>query len=77
MSDIIHGRRIVTEVYYEGIIARNEEQYELEQFTDRNAMLKDVIDALAVITNGTSDKLELEICVDKKGRYKLTRRWSV
>lgn len=77
MVEIIHGRRITTQVYYDGGIARSIEQIEDEKFTDRNGMLRDVIDALSVLTSGQTDNLELQIQVDKKGRYLLTKRWTV
>jgi capsid portal protein len=74
---IIHGRRIVTETYYDGIITRTSEQIEPSMFTDKQTMLKDVIDALAVITSGQTKKLEIEISLDNKGRYLLTKRWVI
>lgn len=77
MTEITHGRRIVTEKYYDGQLIGNGVMFEVEKFSDRNTMFKDVIDALAVITQGQTTKLELEICVDKKGRYLITRRWEV
>lgn len=77
MTDIIHGRIITAQVFYDGIVSSTSEQVEESKFTDRNMMLKDVIDALEVITKGQTDKLEMEISLDKKGRYRLTKRWVV
>lgn len=77
MTEIIHGKRIVTQKYYDGQVIGNVESFEIEKFSDRNTMFKDVIDALAVITQGQTHKLELEIRLDKRGRYTITRRWEV
>lgn len=75
--EITYGRRITQQVYYEGRLTGTVEQVEQEMFTDRNRMLKDVIEALAVITSGQTKKLELDIQLDSKGRYKLTQRWRI
>lgn len=74
---ITYGRRITSEVYYEGQVSSSSEQIEESMFTSKQQILKDVIDALAVISSGETRKLELELQVDSKGRYKLTKRWAV
>lgn len=79
MSDIIitHGRRIVSETYYDGTVTTTQQQIEQSLFTSKKSVLKDIIDALTVISSGESHELELKLQVDGKGRYKLTKRWAV
>ena len=76
MNDIRFGKRITTQVFYDGQLVATLTDNEVENFTDRNTMLRDVIDALAVLTNGSTNKLELCIIVDKKGRFKLSKKWG-
>lgn len=71
---IKHGRRI-TETIYDGIVVKTQNDIVSEQFTDKQYLLRDIIDGLSVITNGSTRKLEIEICLDKQNRFKLTQRW--
>jgi hypothetical protein len=72
-----HGKTITTQSYYDGVITGTKQELEVSLFTDKATLLKDLIDALAVITRGETSKLTLEICVDSKGRYRLVKRWAV
>lgn len=72
---IDYGKKIVSESYYEGSVVKAKVELESEHFTDRDHLLKDMIDALMVITAGKTRDLNLRIQVDKQGRYKLTQRY--
>lgn len=73
---IKHGE-IQTKKYYDGDVVKVIEDFESEQFTDKEYLLRDIIAGLVVITSGQTHKLTIEINIDNKGRYKLTQRWRV
>lgn len=77
MSSITHGHRITTETIYNGEITGIKHELEQSVFTDKQNVLKEVIDALALINSGESAKLTMEVCLDSKGRYRLVKKWSV
>lgn len=74
---IQHGKRIITETYYEGAVASAKEEHLIDVFTDYGHIMHEVIAAMAVITKGEATKLEIEISVDSKGRYRLKKKWAV
>ena len=73
---IKHGE-ISTSKYYDGDIVSTVTDYESEQFTDKQYLMRDIIDGMSVITSGQTNKLIIEIKVDKQERFKLTQRWRV
>lgn len=73
---IKHGKRI-TETIYDGVMVKTLEDNVSEVFTDQQFLLKEIIEGLGVITSGQTRKLEIEVCLDKRDRYKLTQRWRV
>lgn len=77
MSTIKYGKRIITETYYDGTVASSKEELEFDKFTDKQMMLKDIIETLGTINRGETKRLVIEICVDSKNRYRLTSRWVV
>jgi hypothetical protein len=77
MIDIKHGKRIVTKSYYDGQVVSEHEELEVSLYSSRESILKDVIDSMLVISKGETHKLELEICIDKLGRYRLIKRWRI
>lgn len=77
MSELLHGKRIVTESYYEGSVASVKQEIEVSLFSTKETVLKDVIEALSVISGGETRKLSLEVCIDSKDRYRLVKRWVV
>lgn len=77
MSSIQHGKRITVESYYEGSIASTRQEVEVSIFSTKTEILKEVIQAMSVISSGETSKLNLEIGVDKLGRYRLIKRWSI
>lgn len=72
-----HGKIVTTESYYDGNLASTKCEHEVSILTDRNSLLKDVIDAIAVITNGETHHLEVTLLVDKEGRMRMIRKWTV
>jgi hypothetical protein len=72
-----HGKVIKTTSYYDGQVASEKEEIEISVFSSKQDILKDVIDSMVVITNGKTKKLELEICIDKMGRYRIIRKWRI
>lgn len=77
MSSIQHGEEITTNKYYDGEIIGTVHELEQQKFTDKQFLLKDLIDGIAVLTSGETNKLTIEICIDKRDRYKLTQRWRI
>lgn len=77
MSSIQHGRRITAETIYDGRVASTTHEFETSQFTDKQYLLKEVIDLLGTVSRGETSKLTIEVCVDKKQRYRLISRWVV
>lgn len=77
MYKLEFGKRIITETYYEGAVTKTKEEFEQPVYTNKREALKTIIDALTVITEGQTSKLNIEVCVDNKGRYKVTKRWVV
>lgn len=73
---IKHGKRI-TETIYDGLVVRELEDNVSEVFTDQQNLLRHIIDNLGVITSGQTRRLEIEVCIDKRNRYKLTQRWRI
>jgi hypothetical protein len=67
---------MVIDSYYNGILVSSKQETEISQFTSKETLLKDVIEALGVINAGETNKLTLEICIDTKGRYRLIKKWS-
>lgn len=76
-SAITHGTLIIQQKYYDGAVIKTNQSVEVDKFTDRYSLLKDIIEALEVITNGTTDELNICIKLDKKGRYLIRRRWDI
>jgi hypothetical protein len=71
------GKRIVTTTYYEGDVVKEAEEIEIDKFTDKDKLFKDVIDTLALVTKGQTTKVTLEVSVDKQQRYRVVRRYKL
>lgn len=74
-SDMKHGKKILTETYYDGQVVGAASEWQSEMFTDKQYIMRDVIDSLTPLTTGLTHKLTIEVTIDKKNRYKLTQRW--
>lgn len=70
-----HGKVIVIESYYEGALASTKQEYEVSIFSTKESILRDVIDALGLISDGSTKKLDLCIQIDVQGRYRMIKRW--
>lgn len=68
---------ITTESYYDGQLASVKQEYEIPIFSSKPGLLRDIIEALAVITSGETNKLTLEVSIDNKKRYRIIKKWSV
>lgn len=77
MFEISHGHRITTDAYFDGQLASSKQEIEISQFTTKEMLLKDIIEALSVISKGETNKLDIGIRVDQHGRYRLIRKWVV
>ena len=70
-------------VYITDIIQKNEIigvapiEYEQSIHTERESLFKDIIEAMAILTNGSTKKVTLEIKIDDKERIRILKRWSV
>lgn len=83
------GKRTVTTTFYEGREVTVGEEMETEHFIppderddnttvpDNKKLLDGVIDSLSVVTTGKSNKVILEISINKQKRYRITRRYKV
>jgi hypothetical protein len=74
---IEHGKIITVDKFYDNVLTATETLFEIPVYTDKQNLLKDVIDALAVVNSKETTKLELCISIDSLGRYKLTKTWRV
>lgn len=72
---IDHGKRITHESWYEGELVSSVIEQEISLLSSKDTLLKDIIDALIPITKEETHKLTVEICIDKKGRWRLVKRW--
>lgn len=84
-----HGRVITTSLladgselvdtrsYYKGQEAAVKQEREVSIVTDKQRLLKDIIDALSVITSNETKKLVITLNVDKHDHYRLIKRWTV
>ena len=77
MFEINHGKQTVITSYYDGSVASIKNEYEVSLLSSKENLLKDIIDALDVITRNETNKLTLEVCIDTKGRYRLVKKWMV
>ena len=75
MSELLHGKKIIIESYFNGDLTKTQEEFEVNIFTTKETILKDIIEALAVVTKGETTRLNLEIMVDKQGRYRIIKHW--
>lgn len=74
---ISFGRRIVSESIYEGEVQTTKVEIERQHFTEYEQLLKDFLDSVRLLSDGSTHKLNIEICLDKQGRYKFTDRYEV
>lgn len=77
MNQIQHGKQITTESYYEGQVASTKYEVEVSTFSDKDHILRDVIESFKVISSGESKKLEMCVQIDSQGRYRLIAKWVV
>ena len=73
---IQHGKQITTTSYYDGLVASTKQEYEVSLFSTKENILKDMIDAMSLISRGETHKLALEISVEGQ-RYRLKKKWSI
>ena len=77
MFEIQHGHKITIDSYFDGQLASSKQEIEISQFSSKEEILKDVIDALSVISKGSTNKLDICIKIDSQGRYRLIKKWIV
>lgn len=77
MFNIEHGKMITIQSYYNGDLSNTKQEYEVSIFSNKDMILKDIIEAMSVLTKGETHKLNLDIAIDQQGRYRLTRKWTV
>lgn len=77
MYSIDHGHSIVTESYFNGELSSSKQEIEISMFSTKESLLRDIIDALAVISSAETDRLNIDIKLDQKGRYLLRKKWTV
>lgn len=74
---IDYGRVITIESYYAGklIDDTKKTQYEQSIFSTKETLLKDIIESMNVITNGTTKNLVLEVKVQDE-RIRIIKTWQ-
>ena len=75
MSDVAHGKKIIIESYFDGELTKTQGEFEVNIFSTKETILKDIIEALGVVTQGETNRLELSIMIDKQGRYRIIKHW--
>ncbi len=76
MSDILHGKRITTVSYYDGLETSTKQEIEVSLLSSREDILKDVIESMSVVSRGETNRLTLDIEINSKGRYRLIKRYA-
>lgn len=71
------GRLITSETYYEGQVKLVTKDMEVSIITDRDSVLKHIIESLEPLTKGDTDKVNLDVYIDNKGQYRIIKRWSI
>lgn len=72
-----YGKKITTESYEKGELTATRHHYEIPVMTSRVNILNDLIDSLAPLTKGDCNKLELDIRIDRQGRWKLVKKYQI
>lgn len=76
MIDLQHGKIITTESYYDGALTTTKKEAVVSVFSTKEQLLKDIIDALAVLNQGTHS-LDISVKIDTQGRYRIIRKWAL
>lgn len=77
MSNIEYGKVVTSQSIYRGEVVSTKKEQEVSQLTSREAVMKDVIQSLDVITAGDTHKLDLCIQIDKSDRWRIVKRWVI
>lgn len=77
MYNIEHGHLVTTESYFDGKLVSGKQEVEISMFSTKESLLRDIIDALSVISSAETDRLNIDIKLDQKGRYLLRKKWTV
>jgi hypothetical protein len=72
-----YGSIITRETYHDSTVISTKVEYEQSIFSERESLFKDIIEAMAILTNGSTKKVTLEIKIDDKERIRILKRWSV
>jgi len=77
MSSIDYGKEITTKSYFAGELAATKCEFEQTVLSDKTMLLKDIIDAISILSKGETNKMIIELRVDDKQVYHLKKRWSL
>lgn len=77
VEPINYGKRITTESIWDGAVSSVKTEFEVSKFSSKEELLKDVIEAVKVISTGETRKLNIEILLDSQNRLRIVRRWLV
>lgn len=75
MIDIRFGKETVITNIYDGQEVSVKREHEMSVLLDKPELLKQMIDSLGIINSGQTRKLNIEIVIDSKERYKMVTRW--
>lgn len=73
---IQYGKKITSTSYYDGAPISTKEEVEVSVLSSRESILKDVIEAMGVISRCETHKLTIEVEINSKGKYRLIKKWS-
>lgn len=73
--DIRFGKETVITNIYDGEKVSVKREHEMSVLLDKPELLKQMIDSLGIINSGQTRKLNIEVCLDSRGRYKMVTRW--
>lgn len=76
-ANIQYGKIITTQNVIDWEFSPARTDYEVSLYSNQDSLLKDVVDSLAPLRNGTTNKLEICIKQDDKGRIHIVRKWPV
>jgi hypothetical protein len=74
---IEYGKEITTKSFFDGELSATKLEYEQTLLSDKNLLLKDLIEAITPLSKGETTKMTIELRVDQKNVYHLKKRWSL
>lgn len=78
MSHMIHGKETITKTYYDSEVKSVTLALEISALTpDRPTLMRELMEAIELITSGQSKKVELTLYGDNNDVVRLVRAWKL